>query len=192
MQPFAGFTLIIGSILFLIAAFMPISLKVFPEPDEQKRLDVIQNDRTGWNISCVLFGAGSVIAVIGLGLFALHIQTVSDNNLLKLIDYLAAIVAGIGALMWVIIVYNRIILPAESFTGNPNIKDWMFPVYTIFTQLAMIAIGVVLLQTGYPAWLGFGVMIVAALFLIGYLILKDMPPFTHYLIMLVIGIMLTR
>jgi FtsH-binding integral membrane protein len=192
METFAGIVLITGSVFFLIAAFMPISMRVFAGSDSQKQLEYIQKDRRGWLVSCVLFGAGSVVAVVGLALFALHVQAIRDNAIVKLLLWLATAGAAFGALQWVIIVYQRATLPLEKIFNNGNSNKWAFPAYTILTQIALIIVGFVLLQTGYPSWLGWGTVILAALSLLAFLVFKDMPPFTHYLIMLVIGIVLTR
>lgn len=186
----AGIVLISGSILFLIAAFMPISMRVFSGSIPQKQIEYIQNDRRGWLISCFLFGTGGIVTVVGFAIFA--IQVISDSAVVKLALYLATAGAAFGALQWVIIVYKRATLPLEKIFNNENSNNWAFPAYTILTQIALIIVGFVLLQTGYQAWLGWGTVVLAAISLIAFLVFKDMPPFTHYLITLVIGIILAR
>ena len=191
MEKAAGIVLIISSILFLIAAFMPISMRVFSGSDPQRQIEYIEKDRRGWLISCFLFGAGSLVTVVGFAIFA--VQIVSNSAIIKLALWLAIASAAFGALQWVIIVYKRATtLPLEKIFNDDSGNNWAFPVYTILTQIALIVVGFVLVQTGYPAWLGWGAVILAALSLIAFLVFKDMPPFTHYLITLVIGIVLTH
>jgi hypothetical protein len=192
MQKLAGIVLIVGSLLFIIAAFTPITIKVITASDAQKRAEFIMNEHTGWLLVNILFGAGGVIAVIGLALFAQHVQSVADSPGVKLGGYVATAAAGLAALFWVIIVYNRAVLPAQVIASNLSINAWMFPAYTLLTQLALIIVGFVLLQSGYPAWLGWGMLVLAALSLVAFLVFKDMPPFVHYVLLLIMGIVLVR
>ena len=190
MQKLAGIVLIVGSLLFIIAAFMPITIKVVTESDPQKRGEHIQNDRTGWLVVNILFGAGSVVAVVGLALFALHAQSIGDNPNVKLVSYLAPIAAALGTLFWVIISYNRVALPPQEAASNLGVNSWMFPAYTVLMQIALMIVGFVLIQGAYPGWLGWGVMVLGGLSLVAYLVFKDMPPFAHYVPLLVMGIVL--
>lgn len=59
-------TMIVGSVLFLIAAFLPISFHVFPEPSPTKKLESISSDPGQWLASQVLFSLGAVVTVIGI------------------------------------------------------------------------------------------------------------------------------
>ena len=113
MQKLAGIGLIVGSVLFIIAAFTPLTFKVIMA-DMQQRVDLIQNERTGWVLLNILFGIGSVVAVVGLALFAQHVQSIGDNPTVRVVSYLSAATAALGALCWVIIVYNRATLPPQE------------------------------------------------------------------------------
>lgn len=192
MQKLAGIVLIAGSVLFIIAAFMPITIKVITAPDAEKRIEFIQNEQSGWLLVNILFGAGSVVAVIGLGLLGLHIQGTANSSIVKLAAYAAPALAGLGGLFWVIIVYNRAVLPAPEIANNLGINAWMFPTYTLLTQVALMLVGWVLLQSGYPAWLGGGLLVLAVLSLVAFVVFKDMPPFVHYVLLLIVGIALVR
>ena len=192
MQKLAGIVLIVGSLLFIIAAFTPTTIRVITAPDPEKRIEFIENEHTGWLLVNILFGAGSVIAVIGLALFSLHVQGLASSPGVKLGGYVATAAAGIAALFWVIIVYNRVVLPPQAIANNLSINTWMFPAYTILTQLALIIVGFMLIQSGYPAWLGWGMLVLAVLSLIAFLVFKDMPPFVHYILLLIMGIALVR
>jgi hypothetical protein len=191
MQKLAGVGLIVGSILFIIAAFTPLTFRVIMA-DTQQRIELIQNERTGWVFLNILFGVGSVVAVVGLALFAQHVQSLGDNPTVRVVSYLSAAIAALGALGWVIIVYNRAVLPPQELGGNLSINNWIFPAYTLLTQIALMIVGFVLIQTGYPAWLGWGMLVLGGLSLIAYLVFKDMPPFVHYVLLLVMGIALMR
>lgn len=62
----AAIILLVGSVLFIIAAFMPVS-QVFAEPSPAAKLEIRDSNRIAWTTSQVLFGLGASIAAIGLG-----------------------------------------------------------------------------------------------------------------------------
>jgi hypothetical protein len=69
----AAIILLVGSVLYIIAAFMPVS-HVFAEPSPAAKLEIITSNRTAWSASQVLFGMGASIAAIGLGFVAHHLR----------------------------------------------------------------------------------------------------------------------
>lgn len=191
MQKLAGVGLIIGSVLFMIAAFTPLTIRVVIA-DRQQRIDLIQNERTGWVILNILFGIGSILTFVGLAMFAQHVQSIGYNTLVKAVSYLGVATAALGALCWIIIVYNRAALPPQELNDTLSVNNWIFPAYTLLTQCSLVVIGFVLSQSGYPAWLSWGILGLGGLSILTYLIFKDMPPFAHYVPLLVMGIMLVR
>jgi hypothetical protein len=188
VQTWAAIVLIAGAVLFFMAAFSPISMRVFRmdiTPEEQ--IQIVTDGRTAWVISSVLFGAGSIVAVLGLFLFARAVSG-SLSVPTTLIAYGAAIISLVGAIFWVVVVYLRIThTPEQIFLEGSLGGQWMFPLYTILTQVALIAFGFVLLQTEYPVWLGWGVITLVSLTVIGAIIFRDMPPFVHYIWLLIVG-----
>jgi len=69
----AAIVLLTGSVLFIFAAFMPVS-QVFVEPNPAAKLEIITSNRTAWSASSVLFGLGASIAAIGLGFVTHHLR----------------------------------------------------------------------------------------------------------------------
>ena len=69
----AAIILLAGSVLFIIAAFMPVS-QVLAEPSPAAKLEIIDSNRTAWTTAQVLFGLGASIAAIGLGFVAYHLR----------------------------------------------------------------------------------------------------------------------
>jgi hypothetical protein len=191
MQKLAGMGLILGSVMFMIAAFTPLTIRVIIA-DMQQRVNLIQSERTGWVLLNILFGTGSVVAVVGLALFAQHVQSITDNTAVRVVSYLSLVTIALGALCWVIIVYNRATLPPQELGISLSINNWIFPAYTLLTQIALVGIGFVLIQSGYPGWLSWGMLVLAGLSTVAYLVFKDMPPFAHYVLLLVMGIALVR
>ncbi len=69
----AAIILLVGSALFLIAAFVPVS-QVFAEPSPAAKLEIITSNPTAWTTAQVLFGLGASIAAIGLGFVSYHLR----------------------------------------------------------------------------------------------------------------------
>lgn len=192
MKNLAGILLIVGSLLFNFAAFSPISFKVFPERDPRKRIDYVRHDPRGWLIANLFFGSGALAAAVGMGAFAAHAQDASQDNLIRILMILSAAAALIGVVCWVFITYQRLVLPPEELFGGVYSDRATFTIYTVLTQGAIVLLGVVLAQLDYPGWLGWGVAVLAAASMAAFFYFKDMPPFTHYVLLLVVGIMLVR
>ena len=64
----------IGSLLFLIAAFLPIS-KVYTESEPAMKLEYIHQMHKMWNMQQILFIMGSILAATGL-----YLQVIGMKN----------------------------------------------------------------------------------------------------------------
>jgi hypothetical protein len=182
MNKLPAIVLIIGSVVFLIAAFMPISF-VYAERDIQAQIARVQSSPIAWAISQVLFGLGGILVAIGLALFTLDQRSTKAS----FSEYLGLAMIAVGTLCWAVIVYERATLPPQEVFGSPTF-GWLFIAYTVLTQAALIAYGFTFLRTGHPRWLGLSAIIPAMLLCAAYLIFKDVPPFAYYVITLAIGI----
>jgi hypothetical protein len=192
MEKIAGSLLIVGSLLFFIAAFTPANVRVVMASDPQQRAEFAENDRGGWLIANVVFGVASIAAVAGLALFGIQAQSTGDLTQVRVGSVLGTAAAAIGTALWVIILYNRVVSPLQEMTSNLSTNPWIFPAYTLLMQIALVIVGVVLLRSNYPGWLGWGVLAFGALTFAAYMFFKDMPPFAHYVPLLVMGITLVR
>jgi hypothetical protein len=181
MNKFPAIVVIIGSVMFLTAAFMPISF-VYGERDVQTQIARVQDSPLAWVISLSLFALGSILVVAGLAWVTLYLRSISA----AFASSLGLVMIAFGTLCWVVIVYQRATLPLQDVFGAPTF-GWLFIAYTLLTQAALIAYGFAFMQAGYSRWLGLGTIIPAALLCIAYLIFKDMPPFVYYVITLLIG-----
>jgi hypothetical protein len=177
-------TLSIGSVMFLIAAFMPISY-VYAERDVQAQIVRVQSSPTAWAISQILFALGSIVVAAGFAMLTLQLRGTRG----AFFAYLGAAAITLGTLCWVVIVYRRATLPLQEVFESPTF-GWLFVAYTLLTQAALIAYGFAFLQALYPRRLGLGTVISATMLCVAYLVLKDMPPFAYYVITLAIGIRL--
>ena len=179
----AAIILLVGSVLFIIAAFLPVS-QVFAEPSPAAKLEIITSNRAAWNTAQVLFGLGASIAAIGLGLVAYHLR--GTPGAVWAYVGLAAVILGV--VFWDGHVYLRAVDPEGFVEGGPI--GWLFTVYALLTQAGLLAFGVSYLRAGYPAWLGVITVAGAVIFFIIFFVLKDIPPFFYYILTFIIGIRL--
>ena len=56
--------IIVGSALFLCAAFAPISFRVFPEKSATRKLKVIRASPIAWSVTQILFGLGALVTAV--------------------------------------------------------------------------------------------------------------------------------
>ncbi|MDX1601048.1 MAG: hypothetical protein R3191_06000 [Anaerolineales bacterium] len=170
--------LIAGAVLFLAAAFNPSSA-VFTQADPGAKLNIIQDRRTLWNISQVLFGAGA--AVTALAVLVLAVRWLDTSAGIPLLVGGAAMV--VGAVLWDIHVYQRAVNPVGFVEGE--LSAWLFSAYTLLTLFGLLILGLSFIQVGLPAWLGYGTAVAAILLTVAYFVFNDMPPFIYYVITLI-------
>ncbi|MHB1135136.1 MAG: hypothetical protein ACYC4L_22415 [Chloroflexota bacterium] len=180
-ETLAGLALVAGAILFFCAAFNP-SASVFMQPTPARKLAVLRRHPRLWLLSQPLFGGGATLAALGVGLLAPQLRP----SLAAQIGYLAAGLLLVGALCWDWDVYRRAVDPTRFAHGG--LAAWPFTVYTVLTNLGLLAFGVALLAAGFPSWLGAIVIGGGAVFLVAYLIFRDLPPFLYYVVLGLVGL----
>ena len=178
-----GLVLMTGSVLFLLAAFMPYS-RVFMENEPASRLDIINQRLTQWNIGQVLFALGSLVAALGLGFLLLRYRGSAAGNWARVGTFLLLA----GAALWTWHCMERLISP-EGFV-NGTLTPYLFTVYSIFTQAGLICFGIFLLGTDLSGWTGWMLIAGTGIICVLYIIFKDMPPFVYYVFTLVLAIKL--
>jgi hypothetical protein len=179
----AAIILLVGSVLFLIAAFMPVS-QVYVAPSPAAKLEIITTNRTAWSASQVLFGLGASIASIGLGFVAYHLRGTPG----AIWAYIGLVAVILGAVLWDGHVYLRAVDPEGFVEGR--LIGWLFPAYALLTQTGLLAFGIAYVRADYPAWLGGITVGGAVIFFIVYLVFKDIPPFVYYVLTFIAGIRL--
>lgn len=173
----------IGSLFFLIAAFLPYT-KVFIEPDPHQKMYIINNMKNMWNIGNVLFGLGSLITVLGLGMISFGFKNTPNASF----SLIGIILMAIGAILWSWHVAERIISP-DGFANGTN-TPFLFVLYSVLTQFGLFLLGIFFLKTELANWLGWMFMIGSAGLFILIVIFKDMPPVVYYLITIIFSISL--
>jgi hypothetical protein len=181
----SAITIIAGSVLFLVAAFSPVS-RIFAMPDAAVRLEIIAGAPNQWLLAQLLFALGSIVTAVGIGLVAVRF---SGQGFTIYLTTSAAVMA-VGALLWCWHVYMRAVEPARFVAGE--IPLWLFAAYSLLTMAGLALLGTALLQTTLATWVGWLPIGSAALFLILALVFGDMPPLVYYLITLIVGVVLYR
>lgn len=177
--------IIVGSVLFLIAAFSPIS-RIFGIRDTAERLEIITAAPIQWIAAQVLFALGSLVTAVGIGMLAYRMSGQSFAIYL----YSTTVLTGIGALLWSWHVYMRAVDPALFTSGG--IPFWLFGGYSLMTILGLALMGIALLQAPIQPWVGSLALGTAVLFLLLGLLFRDMPPLVYYVVTLTVGVALYR
>jgi hypothetical protein len=180
-----GLLLIVGGALFCVAAFIPQIAPVYSAPEMETRIATIERYRGLFSVQTVSFFAGIVVAGIGLWVLALALQP-GGARTLALAGAGGYTLAIVASAVWL---YPRLVLPADQIVGA-DAGFSVFAVFTVLTSLSLIAFGVGLARSAYPAWVGIAGAAYSGLLLVLYVVFGDMPPFAHYLFALFVGIAL--
>jgi hypothetical protein len=186
MKFLSGVVTTVGSILFLVGAFLPISARVYPQPSPAKRLESITAAQGQWLTSQVLLALGATITVIGVALYAYHLR---HETYVPLVWASVAFLTA-GLIPWLWQVHLRAVDP--SWFAEGLYPMWPYLLYFIATEVGLAIFGVALLSGPHPAWLGWVVIITMLLLAILTVIFRDMMPLAFYLITILAGVMLLR
>ncbi len=184
-QRIDGIVLIVGSILFMIAAFSPVS-RIFGLPDAAQKLEIIMAERGAWTVSQVLFSLGALVTAVALILTWYHFRSLPSSGW----AFAGVAAIAVGALFWSWSVYLRGADPQAFVEGT--LPGWPFVAYSILTQAGLVMVGLLLLRTGLPGWVGWVDIGGAVFFFVAMIIFRDMPPFVYYILTLLTGVMLYR
>ncbi|HEU0295989.1 MAG TPA: hypothetical protein VFR47_24835 [Anaerolineales bacterium] len=190
MQKIAGILLSIGAFVSIAGETRPVIFNIFGAIDNpQLQVEAIENDLTGWGVAHLLMGIGSLIAAFGVVLLTRQVQSLSNNRNVRIASYVSAAMAVVGALFWAIVSYNRVARAPQEVIANMGAANWMEWAYFLPTEIALILVGFVLLQTSYPKWLGWPVLVLGGLMLIASFSGGGVPLF-HSILYLILGIAL--
>jgi hypothetical protein len=202
---FTGIVLILGSLVFGCGGWLYWPIKdekgiiIFGlSPREWLRLVF---DHPGlWRWATLLFISGVIVTVLGLTLLTLLLWDAGD----RMFSQLGLIAFAFGAVLWVINLAFRLSIDpwAAQVTAKTEVLPdfyipltrWihaLFLIYTVLAFSAMVAYGGAILSTHVlPQWVGWTIIVysLAGLGLLGFT--DDAPPFLHYLVPLLMGILL--
>ncbi|GAB4263058.1 MAG: hypothetical protein Kow0080_01000 [Candidatus Promineifilaceae bacterium] len=106
-----GWALLAATLLFLVAAFITKYFGRFPLPtDPLEQLTLIATDSFGWPAQAILFPLCHVAVAVVFGLLAARLP----QGLPRWLGMAAALLFGIGALLWLPISLDRLRLFREA------------------------------------------------------------------------------
>lgn len=205
LQPFnarsIGIALLATVIIFMVGAFAAAYFRQWPLPSTPlEKLTLIANDRVGWTTQAILFPLAFLATTILFGVIAGRLPGPGPRWL----AIGGTVLAAAACLLWLPTTIERLQLGANAAalirTYDPALPPavmlnarWAFWPHT-FSLLAAIALmGAALAMAGVLPSLG---RIVTALaigsVLVGWLIMRDWPPFMSYIIILVLAVGLVR
>jgi hypothetical protein len=160
--------MLVGSSVFLFGAAVGVP-QVFTEPDPERRLQLLQARLRVWQLAQLPYAIGPLLAAVGAGL------VVGSAG--------AALVAGALAWSWDVWLRGRRV---PEF-AHGLLPAWPFATYVLLTIAGLALLGLGLLASDFPTWLGWVVLGADALFAVAYVRFKDLPPFVFYLLLLLVG-----
>ncbi len=199
-----GMTLILGCFLFLGAAgLIPRDTKgnfIVNLPLREQLLAIAaQTSLFQWSFS--LFISGVIVTLLGLAMLTRLLRDAGDRTF----SYLALLAFLFGDVLMVI--YIAFPLGVEPLAAQETVRTgvvpdsyvqltlWTQPLFVIYTILAFSALaaygGAVLSTRVLPHWVGWLALVygLAGLVLAGFTA-GNVPPFLHYLMPIVVGILL--
>jgi hypothetical protein len=181
----ASLIIIAGSIVFLIAAFSPIT-RVFAMKSAEDKWQLISASTNAWVIAQVMFALGATATAVGVLLAGGALQGKPTDA----VFYVAGALLLVGAIAWSWHAYLRGHDPRAFVDGT--LPGWHFVLYSLLTLAAFGLLGYSLLKMGFPSWSAWVLMAGSSVLLVLYLVFRDMPPAVYYLMGLVLGIVLHR
>jgi hypothetical protein len=200
---FTGITLIVGCLLALVGASMPLAdpkgnlIWLLPT---RGWLLVIFTHPLLWQWDSWLIFGGIVVTLLGLAMLTIILRSAGDHMIapLGLIAFLS------GTILWVIqLAFRLSVYPwaAQETARTAVLPDvfvpltlWvqaLFVFYTIFAFSALIAYGGAVLTTRVlPHWVGWLAIGYSLLGLGGFALTNNAPPVSHHLVPLLIGVLL--
>jgi len=186
----AGISLIAGFVLILIATFVGPP-RLYQESNSDTRLQIIADYPARWAGSNLTFALGGLITAIGLVLVSLQARGSVSGWWIGA----SAATYTLGAILWMIFMYQRTVNPASLFTS------YAFSPLTValfgLLVIGLLLYGILFLQADYPSWLG--IVTIAGMVLIGGAALvyprqffESFPPQVLYFFTLAAGIAMLR
>jgi hypothetical protein len=124
-------------------------------------------------------------AAVGLVLLARSVHRLTGGRMLAVVAYVAATLAIVGAVLWALISYIRII-QSPFDVAFVDISPWLFRACGLFTETVFIIFGLVLPRSDYPKWLGWMLIGAGTTMFVGHLAL-DLLPGVYYLVFMIQG-----
>ena len=183
-QRLSAILLIAGFAVLMVASLLGPQ-GIYQTSDPTERVQIVEENMTGWNITQSLTGLG--ILLTAAGFFVLNTRLYTMGN--AWVPTLGAAAFVIGAISGALFLYRQTTDPLSAFEGA---YSGMQTLYYWLTLAGLLLFGVSFLQAGLPAWLGYLTAGVALVYGIVFLISGAgfLTPFLVTLLSLVIAIIL--
>jgi hypothetical protein len=187
MQKLAATLLIIGSIGFVVGAFLLAPTGFFDAVDVAGQIAAIENNATFWTLAWLTLPTGCLIAALGIFAQARQFQQTDERKWLYMTAYVVATGAIIGALTYVYNGFGALTVTPERYLeiGN-SIGNMLFMTYSVTTFLAVTTFGVLFFLRNRRFLGGFIVVVVILSLVTGMWFV----PLTCYIPLLISGIVL--
>jgi hypothetical protein len=200
---FAGCTLLLGCFLFMGAASLILrdaqgNFSVNLPPRAALLLIAAQTTRFEWSTS--LFLSGVIVTALG---FALLIRLLWESGE-RTFSLLALIASLLGLVL--LVIYLAFWLGVDPFAAQETARTgvvpdyylpltmWTTALFRVYTALAFSALalagGALLISQVLPRWLSWTAIVYGLVGLALFAYAHDIPPFVHYLVPIVMGILL--
>ena len=184
LRRISGAAIVLGSVLFLVGFFLPMSGSVFTATSAEEKLEIITESAGAWTASQVLLGLGAAVTLVGVALLAFDAR---DRSVAVLL-WTATVIMLVGAGFWVWYVYARAVDTAAF--ANGELPAWTIPVSFALTEVGLAIFGVGLIVGPYPSWVGWIVAVSMVLLMVLTLAFGDLPEFFVYVVTLLAGVVL--
>lgn len=184
----AGIVIVFGFIIFWVGN-LSSPPGVYQEPDTEKRLQSVEMYPLRWALSQGLGGVG--IGVVVLGLFILSINLADEYG--PWLTYLPAALNILALTLTSVWLYQYITDPVSIWENSGDFSLTLAA--SILMMVAGILYGILFLQFGLPAWLGYLTIGYAAIALAATVIARPAPFYVialYFFVMLAAGIVLIR
>lgn len=180
----AGLALI-GAFLMLFVGAILSPPKIYDEPDISVRVERVRKHQSRWFASQAVTGLALALAPVGYFLLASHLRGDAGG----ILGHLAAGAIFFGSVLGEVYLYRLAIDPESSWTGTSALLQgavWL-------TIAGSLTFGLLLLQGGLPAWIGYLTLVAAAISAAVYFFMQ-VPSFylisLLYLVTMLIGVAL--
>jgi hypothetical protein len=170
----------------LVVAFVVGPKGIYEEPDLPKRVEIIEEAKSGWNISQSLLSLSVVLTAAGFVALAYFLNDLQN----AWIPGLGAIAFVVGAITADIFIYRQTVDPLASYEGAYTNMEML---YYWLALAGLLLFGIAFLQSELPEWLGwvtFGATVIYGIVFTVVRSIRWSTPGLVFLLSLVIGIFL--
>jgi hypothetical protein len=180
----ATLLLLIGSLTFVIGAFLPVS-RMYMLRTADDRLALMRDRSAQWHTHLGMMGGGAVLSAGGVALLPAAVGAAGTAPAM-----LAGVAIAGGTVLWLRHLHLRVTAPA-GFAQRTN-PHWHFAVYTALMQVGLLALALALFRVGVPTWMWAVPAAGTGLTVLAFVVFQDVPPFAHYVWLLAVAVGLMR